>query len=148
MSLRAALTLITLTEDQSFSFFTVQVATRVNSSAGQTLSNAVSLNSSTAELADEVATATSEVNALDQAVANDKEAIAIVTCVANDTIILAVDVQERIIQINVSNFSRPLNLKIPNGQLCLVPQTLLSLAPVENKGLQGRFYRILSKGYA
>ena len=77
------------------------MATQANSSAAQTFSNAVSLNSSTAELAEEVATAIGEVDALDQAVTDDKDAIATVSCVANDTIVLAEDVLGRIQQINV-----------------------------------------------
>lgn len=73
----------------------------MNSNASQAFSNAVSLNSSTAELAGEVAMATSEVNALGQAVTDDRDAIAMVTCVANDTIVLAEDVLGRLQQINV-----------------------------------------------
>lgn len=45
--------------------------------------------------------ATSEVNALGQAVTDDRDAIAMVTCVANDTIVLAEDVLGRLQQINV-----------------------------------------------
>jgi hypothetical protein len=74
----------------------------VNSNAELSLSNAISLNSSTTELVDDVAMATDEVDALDQAVADDRDAIATVTCVANDTIVLAEDVLGRIQQISVS----------------------------------------------
>lgn len=84
----------------NFIFF-LQMANQINVRAGLILSDALALNISAADLEEEVATAESGVDELDQAVVDDREAIAVVTCTANDTIVLAEDILERITIVNV-----------------------------------------------
>ncbi len=74
----------------------------MNSRAGKILSNATSLNTSTAELADEITMATSKVDQLQQTVEDDKAAVAVVSSAANDAVDMAADLRERIVSINVS----------------------------------------------
>lgn len=80
---------------------TMQISNEVNSRAEQILSNATSLNDSAGELAEEVGAASSQVDVLERAVMEDKDAIAAASSVANQTIILAEDLQGRLAQINV-----------------------------------------------
>lgn len=79
----------------------LQVANQVSSDARQIFLDSASLNTSSVELADEVVMATGDVDVLQRAVEDDREAIATVTCTANETIVLAQSVWERISQINV-----------------------------------------------
>ena len=80
----------------------MQLAIQTNNRVNLILSNATSLNSSSAELAVEVVTATGEVDRLEEAAMDDERAISTLTCTANDTILLGEDILQRITVINVS----------------------------------------------
>ena len=80
----------------------MQLAIELNITATQILTDSSSLNSSSAELVDDVATATEEVEQLEQAVMDDTETIASATNAASQSIMLSADILRRVTVINVS----------------------------------------------
>ena len=80
----------------------MQFAGQLNRRADRVLSNVTSLNSSAAQLVEDIDTATTEVDQLEQAVMDDREAISELTNTANETIVLSKEVLDRITVVNVS----------------------------------------------
>ena len=114
-----------------------QVATRANTLAVTTLSNATALNSSVHDLASQVGSTQATVEALERQADADSAAITNASSTAREAIAAGSEIQERIVELqaNLSELSRELNAStlLSPERLQAVNATVISLEAEESE---------------